>query len=185
MKTKTRIFALLMVLVLALSCSSVTAFAAEWGQQSSGSTTVSYTLRGQYSITIPSSVCITYGDRLKISPDYLHLIEGEKVVISVSRSSFDDSSPYSEFILHSVEGNSTIPCLVMVGLEGCQPEEMYAINRENAIEVPVHTYTAENASDVVEIDFIPNAEPHSAAGDYTGTLQFDIAFSIEPENVEG
>lgn len=180
MKTKTKIFALIMAFALVLSLSSFSAFAAEGGQQYSASTTVSYTLRGQYSISIPSSVSVTWGDRLRISTDYLQLIEGESVVITLNNSSFDPHSSAADFMLHSVEGDNSLLCLIMVGLEGGNPEEMYSINRDNAAETPVHTYTADNAADVVEMAFIPYVDPYSVAGEYTGILQFDIALQTQP-----
>ena len=171
-----KISALVMVLALVLGCFSFSASAAVVDQNAtSTSVDVRYTLHGQYSISIPSSVSITNGERLEIRADYLHLIEGEEVVISVSQSSFDPET--YEFMLHSDDGENSIYCLFLVGDLGASITDMVGINWENCVNTPVHTYTADNAYDIVEVALMPHIEPHSVAGEYTGTLQFDIALS--------
>lgn len=173
-----KLFALVTVFALVVSCFSLSASAA-LVDPSIPSTTVDvhYTLHGQYSISIPSSITITNGDRLEIRADYLHLIEGEKVVISIPRSSFDEET--YDFPLYSSDGDSYITCSLLVGDLGASTADMFSINWDTCLDTPVHTYTPDNAYDIVEVALIPHIEPHSVAGEYTGTLQFDIALSTD------
>lgn len=171
---KTKIIATLMTLLLIVGCFSVTASAAGYGQQTSGRTNIYYTLSGEYSISIPESLNMSYSDKMYITADYVHLIAGQSVVVTVSDETFPQSSGENRLVLKTKE-NDTIVCDLMVGSNG----SWNLIYKEAAAENPVIVYTSDNIDDVGEVQVIPCIDRTSVVGDYTGALYFDISLQVD------
>ena len=172
---KTKVFAMLLALMLAVGYSSISA-SAEFGNQCNGETMVLYTLHGQYSISIPASVSISDGNTMQIYADYLHIIDGESVVVSISEQSFDPNN--IRFPLSDNKGN-TLYCEINVNRVGADPTEARSIYQTDAQTSPVISYTANNIDDIAEIRIIPNVEQNSVAGSYSGILYFNISLITE------
>lgn len=173
---KRNIFAIFLALALTAGCLSVTASAAESGNQTAGQTTVNYSLHGQYSISIPESVSISDGSPLQISADYLHLIDGESVVVSVAEESFQPDN--IRFPLTDGNGNA-LYCEIHVNKAGAPETEARSIYQTDALTSPVITYTPDNLDDIAVMQIIPNVERDSVAGSYSGILYFDITLKTE------
>ena len=176
-----KISLLLLVLALVVGCFSVSASAASVDQDTpSAQAEVYYTLRGQYCISIPSSVMLSKGDTITFSADYVHLIEGESVTVKLADSTFDAEGSFK--LSQMYDGTGTITCTLTAS--NTANAEGTVITKENAATVPIITYTADNATDKGYLQITPQIEPTTAAGPYNGTLMFDISLLVA-ENTEG
>lgn len=175
-----RISVLLLVLALVVGCFSVSASAASVDQdKSSAQVGVYYTLRGQYCISIPSSIFLSQGDTITFSADYVHLVEGESVTVKLADSTFDADG---NFKLSQIDGSGTMACTLTAS--NTANAEGTTITKENAAATPIITYTADNATDKGYLQITPQIEPSTAAGPYSGILMFDISLLVA-ENTEG
>ncbi len=175
-----RISVLLLVLALVVGCFSVSASAASVDQDTpSAQVGVYYTLRGQYCISIPSSIFLSQGDTITFSADYVHLVEGESVTVKLADSTFDEDG---SFKLSQIDGNGTMACTLTAS--NTANAEGTTITKENAAATPIITYTADNATDKGYLQITPQIEPTTAAGPYSGFLMFDISLLVA-ENTEG
>lgn len=175
-----RISLLILVLALVVGCFSVSASAASVDQdKSSAQVGVYYTLRGQYCISIPSSIFLSQGDTITFSADYVHLVEGESVTVKLADSTFDTDG---SFKLSQIDGSGTMACTLTAS--NTANAEGTTITKENAAATPIITYTADNATDKGYLQITPQIEPTTAAGPYSGFLMFDISLLVA-ENTEG
>ena len=169
-----RISLLILVLALVVGCFSVSASAASVDQdKSSAQVGVYYTLRGQYCISIPSSIFLSQGDTITFSADYVHLVEGESVTVKLADSTFDADGGFK---LSQVDGNGTMACTLTAS--NTASAEGTVITKENAATAPIITYTADNATDKGYLQITPQIEPTTAAGPYSGILMFDISLLV-------
>lgn len=171
---KTKIISSLMALILIVGCFSVTASAAGYGQQTAGSTNIYYTLSGQYSICIPEALYMTSDDTMHITADYMHLVSGQSVVVTISDSTFPQSGGENRLQLKTHE-NDIIVCDLLAGSNG----SMHMIYKDVAAETPVIVYTSDNVDDIGEVQVIPCLERNSVVGDYYGSIFFDISLQTE------
>ncbi|MBO5203524.1 MAG: hypothetical protein J6B72_02800 [Clostridia bacterium] len=175
-----RISLLLLILALVVGCFSVSASAASVDQDTpSAQVGVYYTLRGQYCISIPSSIFLSQGDTITFSADYVHLVEGESVTVKLADSTFDADG---SFKLSQIDGNGTMACTLTAS--NTANAEGTVITKDNAATAPIITYTADNATDKGYLQITPQIEPTTAAGPYSGFLMFDISLLVA-ENTEG
>lgn len=176
-----RISVLLLVLALVVGCFSVSASAASVDQDTpSAQVGVYYTLRGQYCISIPSSIYLSQGDTITFSADYVHLVEGESVTVKLADSTFDADGSFK--LSQMYDGTGTITCTLTAS--NTANAEGTVITKENAATAPIITYTADNATDKGYLQITQQIEPTTAAGPYSGTLMFDISLLVA-ENTEG
>ena len=127
-----RISVLLLVLALVVGCFSVSASAASVDQdKSSAQVGVYYTLRGQYCISIPSSIFLSQGDTITFSADYVHLVEGESVTVKLADSTFDTDG---SFKLSQIDGTGNMTCTLTAS--NSANAEGTTITKENAAATP-------------------------------------------------
>lgn len=173
-----RALTIIMAFTLLFVCLTVNVSATTVDQNgSSASTSLEFSLHGQYAITIPSELEL-YSDgcgTLQISADYVHLTEGESAVIKVSKDSFGDNDYFELHHMYNSEG--IIECLLYAST--LSTSGFREIRKSNTETEPIITYTPDNIGDIGYLQVNALVQPSSFAGNYVGTLMFDISLEIE------
>ena len=173
-----RVLAIIMAFTLLFVCLTVNVSATTVDQNiPSASTSLEFSLHGQYGIIIPSELDLSesgYG-MLQIRADHIHLIEGESAVVKISESSFGESDNFE--LKHTDNEEAYIECFITASTLS---DTMYReINKKNASTEPVITFTSANIGDIGYLHISAIVQPSSFAGNYTGTLMFDISLEVE------
>lgn len=173
-----RALAVIMAFTLIFVCLTVNVSATTVDQNgSSASTSLEFSLHGQYAIIIPSELELSEnGDgMLQIRADHIHLIEGESAVVKIAESSFGESDYFE--LKHTDNEEAYIECFMSASTLS---DTMYReINKKNASTEPVITFTAADRGDIGYLHISAIVQPSSFAGNYTGTLMFDISLEVE------
>ena len=173
---RNKLLSVFLALALLVSCFAVTVSANEVTEDdTTAKSMVCYNLHGEYCIVIPGSLMMSSGDTLNITADYLHLVSGESVKITLNEETFVRGGEY--FTIEGGSNRHLLDCKLFASTS--VNTEATEITSSNYAETPIVTFTAADADTVGKLQVVPQVEKTTPAGPYTGNLVFDIELITE------